>query len=336
MEHMPQDSLTLKKLFDVPLEFGGGFTLPSRVILSPMEGVMGREYLCRAAVEMNLIDLVMPPFIPLNDQSAPARSVFSRKLAFYMSLKLPLIAQLLGKDVPTLADSASVLNDIGIKAVNINLACPSRSVTSSGRGGAILSTPTHIYKICKEIRKRVPGMNLSLKLRTGFKSASETTAIMKAVTDAGCDFVIMHHRTVAEGYSKVERQDALDRISRTVQAAGNIPVFGNGDIETVEDAMRMKTECGCAGAALARVFLRDPFIMRRIKGNDEGGDETSAVEFLRRMLLCSDSSGEKHTADWIRNSFIECAAMSLGRDSELFRKLAKADEREIRDFFKIR
>ena len=119
--------------FSAPLALPSGFTLPSRVILSPMEGVMTPPFV-RAANLLKLTDLWLTPFLSVTG-SVPSPSVLRKRLLPYTESGLPVIVQLIGRDPDALTECAVSLEQSGIRAVNLNLACPSPTVTAHGAGG---------------------------------------------------------------------------------------------------------------------------------------------------------------------------------------------------------
>ena len=197
--------------FAQPLKLTETFSLPSRAVISPMEGVMSRSTFFDAAVSMGLIDSWMPPFLGISPASAPSRGALRRKFSHFMESGLPLTVQLLGHDADALAETAYWLyHGLGIRSVNLNFACPSRTVLRSCSGGALLRVPREAGGIAAAVRKRVPEICLSVKLRAGFDFPDE--GLVKTVCDAGVDWIIFHFRTVKENYSVVEHSEAIRRI----------------------------------------------------------------------------------------------------------------------------
>lgn len=260
--------------FAEPLLLKSGFLLPSRVMLSPMEGVTTASFI-RAASRLGLSDLWMTPFLSVTAGSVPSRSALRKKLDVYFETGLPLIVQLIGHDADSLAETACRLAGISVRAVNLNLACPSPTVIRHGSGGALLRDPDKVFRIVSRVRSVLPPqISLSVKLRSGFESPN-VKEIIQAVSDA--EFIVFHFRTVKEMYSPVEH--GLARIAEAVENT-ELPVFGNGDIDSCESAEKMVQQTHCKGVAVARAFLRDPSLPDRIRGT---GHRVSPMEMLAAM-----------------------------------------------------
>ena len=277
-----------------------------------MEGIMNREAFFKAALSMRLIDSWMPPFIAVPKGAAPSKGALRRRFRFFLESGIPLSVQLLGNDPDTLADTGANLFRIGVKSVNLNFACPSRTVISSGSGGALLKDPSRIRDILAAIKEKTPELCLSVKTRSGFGSPEEIPSLMKAVCEGGADWILHHFRTVLENYEAVPSEEAVARFHTVVQISAPLPVFANGDILTVEDAERVRKETGCAGIAVGRGIMRDPFLLRRLCGGACPPDMRHA--FLEAL------SGGDIAAKKKRRFYLECVKMMFGEDSSEFRE----------------
>jgi len=263
--------------FSAPLVLKSGFRLPSRVMLSPMEGVTTPAFV-RAASRLGLVDCWMTPFLSITGGSIPSRNALKRRLRPYFDSGLSLIVQLIGHDAGSLGESAARLTEIGVRAVNLNLACPSSTVTGHGSGGALLREPDRVKEIVATVRGALaPEFSLSVKLRAGFGSPDVRTLI-QAVEDA--ELIVFHSRTVQEMYRPQEH--GMERLCEAVSCARS-PVFGNGDIDSVDSARRMMEFARCDGVALARAFLKQPSLLRRIRGEAAGVSVFEMLDEMQRM-----------------------------------------------------
>ena len=301
--------------FSAPLHLSARLTLPGRVVLSPLQGVMTRTFM-QAAARLDLIPCWFTPFFSTGGVSVPKRAAVMRKLAPYrVRPDLPLIFQLIGHDAGSLAATAAGFADCGVHGINLNFACPSKTVTASGNGASLLNSPEKIGELTRAVVEAVPeDVSVSVKLRAGRDSIEAIPDIVRAVCGAGADWIVFHCRTAAEMYGPVEATERFRRIALAVETADAVPVFGNGDVLDCAGADELVRETGCAGVAVGRGFLSDPWLMKRIlSGDRKPVSEEEKKMFLRLLLAGTDSTKRG------RNWFLECVKMAFGPDSAEFR-----------------
>ena len=238
--------------------------LQFKAILSPMEGVMSPWFI-RTCGRLQLVDHWITPFFSVTGGAVPSKRIIRKRLAPYIETGIPITAQVLGKDPLHVVKCAIHLVQTGlIEGINLNFACPSTTVTGNGAGSALLDQLPILEKIISEVRNELPEtIPLSVKLRAG-TAFERTDQIIKAAVAGGADLIIFHYRTKDEMYCPVEH--GWKRIRQAVDSAGRVPVIGNGDIRSVSDAVRMVSETGCRGVALARAFLGNPLLLHQING----------------------------------------------------------------------
>ena len=312
--------------FRAPLRLSARLTLPGRAVLSPLQGVMTRTFM-QAAARLDLIPLWFTPFFSTGGVSVPKRAAILRKLAPYrVRPDLPLVFQLIGHDARSLAATAAGFGEYGVHGINLNFACPSKTVTASGNGSYLLRTPETLFELTRAVVGAVPeGVSVSVKLRAGWDSPDRINEIVRAVCDAGADWIVFHYRTASEMYRPVEASERVRRIACAVEAAGSVPVFGNGDIASRADAENLVRATGCAGVAVGRGFLSDPWLVRRILSGDANpATEAEKAAFLRLLLAGTDSTKRG------RNWFLECVKMTYGADSAEFREACESDWSALR------
>lgn len=278
----------------------------------PMEGVMNPLF-CRAAAELELLPVMVTPFLRIS-VDLPRRGRIIKWLEPLVIPGKPLVVQLMGNDPANLSAAARVLYDYGVREFNLNFACPSGQVVRSGAGGALLKNPDLMRKIAAALRRELPDISLSVKLRCGFAGPNEIDDIIPAF-DGLVDYMAVHFRTVSEGYRKIT--GGLERL-RKIAAISPVPVVGNGDIETPEDARIMMETTGCEGVMCARGLLRDPYLLKRLSGGE--CPEVAAgrdVFFGRAVEIAAAEPG----AYWCRPRLLELARFVYGADSAQFRKL---------------
>jgi len=316
-EAVPANPKRAARPFDssAPLRLSARLTLPGRAVLSPLQGVMTRTFL-QAAARLDLIPCWFTPFFSTGGVSVPKHAAIMRKLAPYrVRPDLPLIFQLIGHDADSLAATAAGFAACGVHGINLNFACPSKTVTASGNGASLLKSPERIGELTRAVVEAVPeGVSVSVKLRAGRDSAETIPDIVRAACGAGADWIVFHCRTAAEMYAPVDAAERFRRIALAVEAAGSVPLFGNGDVTDCAGADELVRATGCAGVAVGRGFLSDPWLVRRIlSGDREPVSEEEKNAFLRLLLAGTDSTKRG------RNWFLECVKMAFGPDSDEFR-----------------
>ena len=172
----------------------------------------------------------------------------------------PLAMQLYGSDVQKLCDAARWAEDHGATIVDINMGCPVDKITKKDGGSKLLCNPDNTLRIVERVAASLRTAPLTCKLRLGWDDSSIVAPYLAArLEDAGVALVTVHGRTTEMRFSGQAR---LDGIAQVVAAVKCIPVIGNGDVKTPQDAKRMIEVTGCAGVMIGRGALAAPWIFR--------------------------------------------------------------------------
>ncbi len=235
------------------------------LLLAPMEGLLDfvlRDILTRVGG----VDRCVSEFIRVTNTLLPDRA-FIRIVPELMNggrtlTGVPVRAQLLGSDPACLADNAAALAALGPHGIDLNFGCPAKVVNRHGGGAALLDEPELVAKIVSAVRRAVPAhMPVSAKMRLGFNDDSRAVECALAIADAGADELVVHARTKADAY----RPPAYWHRIADIRAAVKIPVVANGEIWTVQDALRCRELSGCNSLMLGRGMVTDPGLALAIK-----------------------------------------------------------------------
>ena len=246
------------------------------LLLAPMEGLLDfvlRDILTRVGG----IDRCVSEFIRITDQLLPER-VFTRIVPELHNggrtlAGVPVRAQLLGSDPVCLAENAAKLATLGPAGIDLNFGCPANVVNRHGGGAALLDEPETIYAIVSNVRRAVPAdMPVSAKMRLGFNSDARAVECALAIADGGADELVVHARTKAQAY----RPPAYWERIADIRAAVKIPVVANGEIWTLDDALRCREVSGCDMLMLGRGAVADPGLALAIKAF-RAGDRTDVI-----------------------------------------------------------
>ncbi len=184
----------------------------------------------------------------------------------------PIGIQLFGSDPGVMAEATQVLCELPAEArpdlVDINMGCPVRKVVNRCAGAALLQNVPLIEAIVRRMAA-VSTVPVTAKIRLGWDGHSQNVVeVAKALEAAGAGAVAIHARTRAEKFEGHAHWDMIGEAHRAV----SIPVIGNGDVRTAEDAVRMLETTGCAGVMLGRAAFGDPWVFRRVRAAWERGE----------------------------------------------------------------
>jgi len=231
--------------------------------LSPMAGLTDSVFR-RLIKRLGGCGLVMTEFT--SAEGLTRNSLKSKRMLFYHEEERPVAAQLFGAEPSRLAEATRMVEDLGFDAIDLNLGCPAKKVVKACGGSALLRETKLLEEILKTIRLAT-SLPFTIKIRAGW-SETEIVSVQvgKMAQDIGINAIALHPRTRVQGFSGHSDWNLIGEL----KAALSIPVIGNGDIVTPEDAFRMKRETGCDGVMIGRGALSNPWIFRQIRELENG------------------------------------------------------------------
>jgi tRNA-dihydrouridine synthase C len=228
-----------------------------KLYLAPMEGV-GSQGFRRSLAKIGGFDEACTEFLRV-PSNAHVKSL-AKRYDPKDTLPIPQAAQIMGSIPSLMGDMSYELELLGAPRIDLNCGCPSNTVTGRGAGSSLLKTPHLLYEIAKAMKDAI-SVPLSVKLRSGFADTSLFKENILAAQEAGASFITLHPRRKIDGYSGKANWDFI----RQAKELLSIPVVGNGDILTPQDAESMLKQTGCDALMIGRGAVINPWIFHQIK-----------------------------------------------------------------------
>lgn len=232
------------------------------LIVAPMEGV-GDRCFRKAMAQIGGFDEAVTEFIRV-----PSNAHVKSLAAVYDAEEIApfrLAAQIMGSDLNLMADMAREIERRGAPRIDLNCGCPSNTVTGRGAGSSLLKDPDFLYSVGKSIASSI-SVPFTIKMRSGYADISLFKENLLAAQETGAHFITLHPRTKVDGYTPPARWDLIAEAKSILK----IPLVGNGDILTVEDALNMLRITKCDALMIGRGSVINPFIFHQIKARFAG------------------------------------------------------------------
>ncbi len=282
-------------------------------VLGPMAGVTDMPFrkLCkRFGCGLTYSEMISTKALHYNDKK-------THRLLEKDECETPFAVQIFGSEPDIMAEAAVKIENMGIcDIIDINMGCPAPKIAGNGDGCALMKNEPLAFDIIKEVSGAVK-LPVTVKFRMGW-DADSVNAVSFAVNaeKAGASAVSVHGRTRTQYYSG----SADWNIIREVKRAVNIPVIGNGDVLSTEDAERMKEQTGCDGVMIARGALGNPFIFSGRKPDKDEVLET-AREHLDMLISFKGEyvgirEARKHISWYVKGMYGAARVKDLINSSE--------------------
>jgi tRNA-dihydrouridine synthase B len=246
-------------------------------VLAPMAGVT--DTLFRRVIRgLGGCGLLMTEFTSSEGITRSAKKTL--RYLYFQEDEHPIAAQLFGANPAVMADAARMVEDLGYDAVDINLGCPAKKVVKCGGSGLLRDLPL-LEQIFRAVRAavRIP---LTIKLRAGWDENSIVAVdVAKLAVDCGVEALAVHPRTREQGYTGRADWNLIAAVKQAVK----IPVIGNGDVNSPEDADRIVREAGCDAVMIGRAAATNPWIFSQMAQYAASGRYDTPNNADRHRLL---------------------------------------------------
>lgn len=248
-----------------------------KIWLAPLAGLT--DYPFRAVCKENGADVLVSEMISAdgliyNFDKSIQYAVFTESMR-------PWGIQLFGIDPHIMAKAAEKVLYLNPNFIDINMGCPVRKVVKRGAGSGLMKNPLIAVKIVSEMKKILPNIPLSAKIRAGWDSSSKNAVeFAKMLEENGLDFISVHPRTRSEMFAGKSDWSIIKAVKENVK----IPVIANGDITSVEDAKNIYKETNCDSIMIGRGALGKPWIFDEIKDKEFKISKEKKLEILATHL----------------------------------------------------
>ena len=256
----------------------GQVALEQPLILAPMAGITD-QYFRLILKRIGGVGLVTMEFI--SSEALTRGSERTRRMMGFSEEERPLAVQVYGSDPGRMADAAEYVQELGADVADINMGCPANKVLKGCAGAALMGDPELARGIVREVRRRV-SIPVTVKFRLGLDDRRENyLELGRMCEEEGAAAVAMHARTARQMFSGRADWTRIRRLKESLR----IPVSGNGDVETPDDALALWAATGCDGVMIGRAAVKNPWIFRQIAAARAGRTPAEPSLAERRDLM---------------------------------------------------
>ena len=257
----------------------GAVTLKNKAILAPLAGITNLPF--RRLAKKAGCALVCSEMISAHGLVNSSKR--TRKMLDSLPEEKPLSVQIFGSQPDIMAEAARVVESSGADIIDINFGCSVRKIIKTGSGVALMKAPEIAETVIKAVRKvvRIP---LTIKLRTGWNPTGNQAFEISQIAEAcGVDAITIHPRTAKQGFSGHSNWAIIAKLKQQV----NVPVIGNGDIFSADDAIAMLEQTNCDAVMIGRRAIGNPWIFSHVLARMRGETEP-AVDLEKRFEIMTE------------------------------------------------
>lgn len=252
----------------------GNIEIKNRVVLAPMAGYSNTTF--RKIIKSMGAGLIYAEMV--SDKAIIYDSKKTLDMLKMSDEERPIAQQIFGNDKDDLLKAALIIEEkMHPDIIDINMGCPVKKIVSQGSGSALLKDPNKIYEIVKNLVDNLH-TPVTVKIRLGYDKIN-VLEVAKKIEEAGAKAITVHARTQKVFYSG----NALWEYIKLVKDNLSIPVIGNGDIRSPEDALRMLKETGCDAVMIGRGVLGNPWLIRQTVDYLEKGTYEKNVPYQEKI-----------------------------------------------------
>lgn len=285
----------------------GSLQLNSNIILGPMAGVTDSPFrkLCReAGCGLLFTEMISAKGLYYKDEK-------TRRLMSFAQEEVPIGIQIFGSEPAVFEAVVPELEPLGFSVIDLNLGCPAPKIVRNGDGSALMKDPQLTEAVIRTVVRNT-SLPVMVKIRKGWDENSVNAVEIARIAEAsGAAAVTVHGRTRDQFYMGKADWDII----REVKSALKIPVIGNGDIFTPEDAGRLLRETGCDGIMVARGAQGKPWLFSQINAFLSGAEVPPEPDLTQRVMLIT-----RHLDELIRIEGEHIAVLEIRKHASWYLK----------------
>ncbi len=272
----------------------GNIKIKNQVVLAPMAGISNSAY--RTIIKEMGAGLIYAEMV--SDKAITYGSKKTVDMLYMTEMERPIVQQIFGSDKESFVTAAKYIYEtMNPDIIDINMGCPVPKVALRAQAGsALLKNPAKVREIVEAVVDAVP-IPVTVKIRSGWDELHiNATRIAKVCEEAGAQAIAVHGRTRAQGYSGQVNLDIIKEVKEHV----SIPVIGNGDIKSYQDAVNMLEYTGCDAIMIGRGVLGNPWLIKEVVDYLEDGTLPKQISveekfdmLKRHFTLLLKTKGEK-------------------------------------------